>query len=109
MPSYESALLVDQHRVGKTELADASGDLRDLRIGVRAGVPGIGDQALDVAPHHDELAGTVGPPRLLRRPFTASAAVEPLWLTYVKEDWFGVRAASEIKPDERVFTRTACF
>jgi hypothetical protein len=56
-----------------------------------------------------ENFGRRGPPRLLRRPFTASAAVEPLWLTYVKEDWFGVRAASEIKPDERVFTRTACF
>ena len=44
MPGYDSASLIDQHRVGKTELADAPGDLRDLRIGVRASVPGIRDQ-----------------------------------------------------------------
>jgi hypothetical protein len=43
--------------VRKTELPDAACDLRDLRIGVRAGVAGIGDQRLDAAPHHDELAG----------------------------------------------------
>jgi len=52
-----SRMLVDQHRVRKTELPDAACDLRDLRIGVRAGVAGIGDQRLDAAPHHDELAG----------------------------------------------------
>jgi hypothetical protein len=31
--------------------------LRDLLVGVRAGVSRVGDERLDAAPHHDELAG----------------------------------------------------
>ena len=35
MAGDDAVLAVDQHRVGEAKLADAAGDLRDLRIAVR--------------------------------------------------------------------------
>jgi hypothetical protein len=42
MPGDDPVLAVDQDRVRKAELADAAGDLRDLRIAVRPRVAGVG-------------------------------------------------------------------
>jgi hypothetical protein len=41
MPGDDPVVAVDQDRVGEPELADAAGDLRDLRLGMRPRVPGI--------------------------------------------------------------------
>jgi GAF domain-containing protein len=46
MPGDDPVVAVEQNRVGETELADAAGDLRDLRLGMRPRVAGIGDQRL---------------------------------------------------------------
>ena len=40
----DAVLAVDEDRVGPAELPDRAGDLRDLRVGVGAGVAGVGDQ-----------------------------------------------------------------
>jgi hypothetical protein len=50
-------LAVDQDRVRKAELADAAGDLRDLRIAVRPRVAHVRDQSLDRAHDAARLAG----------------------------------------------------
>lgn len=47
MPGDDRALPVDEDRIREAELADRGGDLRDLRVAVRARVGGVGDQLLD--------------------------------------------------------------
>jgi hypothetical protein len=41
MPGDDPVVAVEQDRVGEPELADAAGDLGDLRLGMRPRVPGI--------------------------------------------------------------------
>jgi hypothetical protein len=45
----DAVLAVDQHRVGEAVLPDRARDQRDLRLRMRPGVPGIGDQRADRA------------------------------------------------------------
>ena len=47
MPGDDPVVAVEQNRVGETEFPDAAGDLRDLVLGMRPRVAGIGDQRLD--------------------------------------------------------------
>lgn len=49
MAGDDLAALVDQHRRHEAELQDVGGDLRHLLGGVRARVPGIGQQGGDRA------------------------------------------------------------
>jgi hypothetical protein len=45
---YDAVLAVNEDWLCPAKLADGSGDLGDLLVGVCAGVPGVGDQALDI-------------------------------------------------------------
>ena len=57
-PSPNSAFA----RIGEPEFADAAGDLRDLRVGMRPRVAGVGDQGLERP--HDDLVGDLHRSRL---------------------------------------------
>ena len=50
---------VDQHRIGPAELADRAGDQRHLRLGMGAGVPGVGDQVADRAVADPQIVGSL--------------------------------------------------
>ena len=52
----DAVVAVDQDRVGPAELADRGGDLRHLRIAVRPGVLGEGDQSRGRTVLHRESA-----------------------------------------------------
>jgi thiosulfate reductase cytochrome b subunit len=43
----DAVLAVDQHRVGEPKLADRAGNHRHLRLGMGAGVAGVGDERID--------------------------------------------------------------
>jgi hypothetical protein len=47
MPRNDVAVLARQYRVGKSECADAAGNFRDLRVGVRPGISRRRNQSLD--------------------------------------------------------------
>jgi hypothetical protein len=47
VPGDGAVRAVDQRRIGEAELADGTGDQRNLRLAVGAGVPSVGDQRGD--------------------------------------------------------------
>src|SRR5271157_64471 len=49
MASHDAVIRTDEDRIAKAEIADAGGNLTDLRLGMGSGVMGLGQQMIDRA------------------------------------------------------------
>src|SRR6266404_5345866 len=69
VPGQDAVVAVAQDRIGETELPDAPGDLRDLRLRVRPRVARVGDQRVD-RPIFDRQFRQLRPPVRISRHYT---------------------------------------
>lgn len=88
MAGDDAAAPIDEDGVVEAELANAGGDLGHLRLGVRAGIAGVGDQGVEwaVLDVQGVQGGVLGNEQTRRRQAVGGFGVGGVWRLSADQD-----------------------